>query len=104
MKSGGCDQDRHRYRLTEHGRAHVAPSDSRQHAVIKFQPFPAGGVLAQRDFIERAAFVIIAHLFRELIARCPNVVGDVQQEFGFHTSYRSSKLIARKRLIPKLPL
>ena|SRR5262252_116875 len=89
MKSGRRNRDRHRNRLTENARSHFARSNSGENAVIKFQSFPPGDVLPQRDLIERATFVIIEDAFRQLASRYPRIIGYVQKRLLVHARSNS---------------
>ena len=84
MKRGRRDHDRHRDGLTEDRRGHVAFPHSRENPVVKLQSFPPSGVLPQRDLIQRPAFEVIADILRELAARGPRVIGDVNERLRVH--------------------
>ena len=47
--------------------------------IIKLQSFPAGGVLAQGDLIQRATFNVITNLLGKFGARCSRVIGNVEK-------------------------
>jgi len=84
MKRRRRDHDRHRDRLTKDGRGQIALSHSRKNPVVKTQPFPPGGVLAQCDFIERAALKVIANILRKLAPRPPRVISNVKERLRVH--------------------
>ncbi len=86
MKRGRRDHNRHRDPLSEYGRAHVAGSDSGQDAVVKLQLFPTSAVLAERDFIQGSAFIVIEDILRQLGPRCARIIGDVKEQLGIHQS------------------
>ena len=49
----------------------IALTDSCEDVVVKLQPFPAGGILAQRNLIQGPALEIIQNLLPQLPARRP---------------------------------
>ena len=74
VKSRRRHRDRHRDRLPEQRRAHIAWSDAGKNPVIKFQPFPAGSVFAEGNFIQRTTVEIIADVFRQLAPRAVQIL------------------------------
>src|SRR5438105_4940313 len=86
MKRSRRDHNRHRDPLSEYGCAHVARSDSGQDAVVKLQLFPTSAVLAERDFIQGSAFIVIEDILRQLGTRCARIIGDIKEQLGIHYS------------------
>jgi len=73
-------------RAAEHGRCQIARPDPSQHPVIELQFFPARGVLSERDFIQRSAFVIIENLLRKRTSRCARVISNIEKRLRVHRS------------------
>ena len=84
LKRRWRDPNWHGDRLTQNRGAQIARPNSGEDVIVKLQPFPARGVLAQRNFIQCSTLIIVQNVLWQFSASRTVIIVNTEQLLRIH--------------------